>query len=68
MTAVLVTGANRGIGLEFVRQYAAQNARVYACCRTPEKAQELDTIVESSEGNVTLHKLDVTSEKIFQRS
>ncbi len=63
MTAVLVTGANRGIGLEFVRQYAAQNARVYACCRTPEKAQELDTIVESSEGNVTLHKLDVTSEK-----
>lgn len=35
MATILVTGANRGIGLEFVRQYAAEGADVIACCRKP---------------------------------
>jgi len=35
MATILVTGANRGIGLEFVRQYAADGADVIACCRNP---------------------------------
>jgi len=30
---VVVTGANRGIGLEFVKLYLAQGAEVYALCR-----------------------------------
>jgi NAD(P)-dependent dehydrogenase (short-subunit alcohol dehydrogenase family) len=38
MTTVLVTGANRGIGLEFVRQYRADGAEVIACCRSLDKA------------------------------
>ena len=63
MTDVLVTGANRGIGLEFVRQYAADGARVYACCRTPEKAGALTAIAQSSNGKITIHKLDVTREE-----
>jgi NAD(P)-dependent dehydrogenase (short-subunit alcohol dehydrogenase family) len=62
MTDVLVTGANRGIGLEFVRQYASQGARVYACCRTPEKAQELSRLAKASESKISIHKLEVTSE------
>jgi NAD(P)-dependent dehydrogenase (short-subunit alcohol dehydrogenase family) len=41
MTTVLVTGANRGIGLEFVRQYRADGAEVIACCRTPDKTGAL---------------------------
>jgi NAD(P)-dependent dehydrogenase (short-subunit alcohol dehydrogenase family) len=44
MTTVLVTGANRGIGLEFVKQYAAEGADVIACCREPAKATELKGI------------------------
>ena len=32
---VLMTGANRGLGLEFVRQYAADGWQVYAACRSP---------------------------------
>ena len=37
MKTVLVTGANRGIGLEFCRQYALEEWRVLACCRHPSK-------------------------------
>ncbi|EKV31707.1 Short chain dehydrogenase [Caenispirillum salinarum AK4] len=38
MPTVVITGANRGIGLEFARQYAADGWRVIATCRSPEKA------------------------------
>jgi NAD(P)-dependent dehydrogenase (short-subunit alcohol dehydrogenase family) len=41
MPTVLVTGANRGLGLEYARQYAADGWRVLACCRDPGKADEL---------------------------
>jgi len=41
MTTVLITGANRGLGLEFVRQYKADGASVIATCRAPHKADAL---------------------------
>ena len=44
MTTILITGTNRGIGLEFVKQYAAQGADIIACCREPAKASELKAI------------------------
>jgi NAD(P)-dependent dehydrogenase (short-subunit alcohol dehydrogenase family) len=40
MPTVLVTSANRGIGREFVRQYAADGWRVLAACRHPEEAAD----------------------------
>lgn len=58
MPTLLITGANRGIGLEFVKQYAAEGWRVLACCRAPAKADELSDIAASSAGRVTLHALD----------
>jgi NAD(P)-dependent dehydrogenase (short-subunit alcohol dehydrogenase family) len=58
MPTVLITGANRGIGLEFVRQYAAEGWSVHAACRDPGKATELKAI----KGGVHLHRLDVTDE------
>ena len=46
---LLITGANRGIGLEFVRQYAAAGCRVFACCREPHNAAALASLAASSE-------------------
>lgn len=57
---VLVTGANRGIGLEFVRQLADRGDTVIATARTPEKATELQELAEKSGGKVTIKKLDAT--------
>ncbi len=57
----MVTGANRGIGLELVRQYAADGERVFACCRKPQAANRLKEIVKGSADRVTICRLDVTS-------
>lgn len=59
MRSVLITGANRGLGLEFARQYTAKGWRVFACCRKPESADELASIRGESEGLTTIHALDV---------
>lgn len=58
MDTLLITGANRGIGLEFVRQYATAGWRVLACCRAPEKARELNALA-TAQSQVTVHALDV---------
>ena len=59
MPNVLITGSNRGLGLEWVRQYAEEGWRVFATCRQPTEADELNTFVSSRE-NVSVHRLDVT--------
>ncbi len=57
---VLVTGANRGLGLEFVKQYAEAGATVYACCRDP-GSKDLRKISDATGGKVSLHGLDVAN-------
>src|SRR5205807_5096625 len=59
MASILVTGANRGLGLEFVRQYAADGWRVFACARRPDEAKELREIAAAAGGLVRLHRLEV---------
>lgn len=59
MPTILLTGAGRGLGLEFVRQYAADGWRVLACARDPDSSPELAAIAAASGGRVTLHVLDV---------
>ncbi|MBT8444253.1 MAG: SDR family oxidoreductase, partial [Gammaproteobacteria bacterium] len=56
---VLITGSNRGIGLEFARQYAALGWRVIATCRRPGKADKLKAIAAANP-NVVIEKLDIT--------
>ena len=59
MASVLVTGSNRGLGFEWVRQYAAEGWRVYATCRHPAEAWDLHEVA-SKQTNVSIHRLDVT--------
>ncbi len=59
MTSVLVTGSNRGMGLEWVRQYAEAGWRVFATCRHPERAEALAELAERYPG-LSIHTLDVT--------
>ena len=55
MPTVFITGASRGLGLEFARQYAAEGWRVLATCRAPAQAPALNAVA----GDVTVLALDV---------
>lgn len=59
MTTVLIAGANRGLGLEFVKQYAADGCDVIAGCRDPGAATDLQALAGASGGKVTVQPLDV---------
>lgn len=58
MPNILITGANRGLGLEFCRQYGAQGWRVFACCRQPETATELQALATKWD-HLSIHPLEV---------
>lgn len=57
---VLVTGANRGLGLEFTRQYLARGATVYAACRQPGQALALNHLAAEQPSKLKLLPLDVS--------
>ena len=62
MPTILVTGTNRGLGLEFVRQYAQDNWQVHACCRELDQARELMQLAAQYK-NISIHALDVADHK-----
>ena len=55
---VLITGANRGIGFEFAKQYSALGWKVIATCRDPASADELNEYAVEHE-NVIVEQLDL---------
>ncbi|WP_025872156.1 SDR family oxidoreductase [Methylobacillus glycogenes] len=59
MANVLITGANRGLGLEYARQYAEDGWQVFACCRNPESAEALLQLATRHKDLVSVHKLNV---------
>lgn len=61
MTCV-VTGAGRGIGLEFVRQLSKAGHRVHAVVRDPARAPELQALAAASPRLVVVHRGEVTSD------
>ena len=62
MQRILITGANRGVGFELVRQCLARGGRVFAGCRSPHQAHDLRKLAEITAPNLSLVKLDVTDE------
>jgi NAD(P)-dependent dehydrogenase (short-subunit alcohol dehydrogenase family) len=59
MRRVLVTGGNRGIGLEFVRQLLARGDRVIATCRKPGQAGDLNKLAFANPGRLAVLPLDM---------
>src|SRR5215471_15342213 len=59
MGTALVTSANRGIGHEFTRQYAAEGWHVFAACRHPDSAKNLQRLAVSKP--VDILEMDVTN-------
>jgi NAD(P)-dependent dehydrogenase (short-subunit alcohol dehydrogenase family) len=60
MLSTLITGANRGLGLEFAKQYLADNWQVYAACRDPSSASELRRLADGSRGKLEVLSIDVS--------
>ena len=58
-STILITGANRGIGLAMAERFAADGWQVLACCRDPSAAHALQAVQESHE-TLEIHALDVT--------
>ena len=56
---ILITGANRGIGLELTGQFAEDGWQVLACCRNPADAGELQAL-SGKHPAIEIHALDVT--------
>jgi NAD(P)-dependent dehydrogenase (short-subunit alcohol dehydrogenase family) len=65
MKTVVITGANRGLGLEFVRQYLNDNATVYAICRSNQNNDELITL--SHNKKVVIIIADLLDQKSIDR-
>ena len=57
---VLVTGSNRGLGLEWIRQLAPRVDRLFATCRRPDDADALRELAASHPDTITVFALDVT--------
>ena len=60
MPTILVTGANRGLGLEFARQYSADGWQVFAACRAPHDARDLQGLAAESSERIRVIEMDVT--------
>ena len=62
LTHVLITGANRGLGLALTREYLARgdHYRVLACCRRPSAAPELEQLRAAHPKNLHVLRLEVS--------
>ena len=59
-TTYLITGANRGIGLELSKNVLSAGDRLIAICRQPDTATELQTLVKKSDGRAQIFGADVS--------
>ena len=66
MSTVLVTGANRGLGLEFARQYVRDGFEVYATVRDPRNGDELGGLAEENPG-LQVCNLDIRSRESVRK-
>ena len=62
MATAVITGGNRGLGLEMAKQYAAAGWDVIGTAREPERAEELNAI-----DKVTVMQLDAAEDASIEK-
>ena len=67
MKTVFITGTNKGLGLEFSKQYLNEGHAVIATCRNPDQAAELNALHAMHPGKLTVLKMDLSDEASIQR-
>lgn len=68
MKRALVTGANRGIGLEVVRQLLVREYEVFFACRDPKKGEQAIDSLGGPNGRLYLFELDVSEEELVNKA
>jgi NAD(P)-dependent dehydrogenase (short-subunit alcohol dehydrogenase family) len=68
MATILITGASRGLGLEFTRQYLADGWTLIAACRSPGAARGLQDLEAKTKGALTVVELDVADGASVKRA
>lgn len=63
MPTLLLTGANRGIGFELMKQFTPLGWRIHATCRDPGAADELQRMAQNANGRITVHRLEATDHR-----
>lgn len=66
MKTILVTGANRGLGFEFVLQFLEAGHKVYATCREPKEAEALQSLATEWRGQLVFLRLVVDDESSLE--
>jgi len=64
---VLLTGANRGLGLGFVRHLAERGAVIIGACRNPSNAKEMDALLATAPGSFSV-ALDLQSDESITKA
>ena len=62
MTCVLITGANRGLGLGFVKKYLGKNVHVLCTTRHVSKSRELLDLKKQYPNNLEIFELDLVED------
>lgn len=66
-TVFVITGANRGLGIEHVKQFMEKTkVKVVATARQPSKADELNELVKQYSDRLSVIELDTSSEKSIE--
>lgn len=69
MQRILITGSNRGIGLELVEQYLKRDdTQLFATCRNPGAATDLNQLAAQNPDRVSVIQMDVNDQESIERS
>ena len=66
MKTILVTGTNKGIGLEIVRQYLNDGFKVIATCRNLSKQDSLNELLNSFPNMISVYQMELLDEKSIE--